>query len=184
MEETSKDLKTAREQPVLWSFAVKLYGVRSVRECCLYLQDSAGADVNLLLTLLFAASQRLKLDASQVRRLQDSVATWRGGVIDPLRSARRSIKVANHAGVADAYEAAKKAELEAEKVALQILERELTRFGLQPGTSEPAELGGANLDAYASQIASPRDALARLESAFAEFIEARSSGGRRGALRK
>ena len=161
-------------EPALWTCAVELYGVPTIRDVCLSLQDTTGADVNLLLTLLFAATRRLELDASRVRRLQESIAPWRGGVIEPLRSARRSIRLANRADAADAYESTKQAELAAEKVALQMLERELQSFELQARAADAAVVAGANLRAYAEHIALPEEPRARLIAAFAQFVQSRS----------
>ena len=72
-----------------WLFAVDLYQRPGVSKACLLLQDLLGADISLLLFVLFVAEKyRTMLDPSELESLDNVIAAWRCEVIWPLRSIR------------------------------------------------------------------------------------------------
>ena len=75
-----------------WTFSLGYYRGAGVSEACLELQDSYGVDVNVVLFLLWMASQKRLLAADQVKRLADKVRPWQTDVIGPIRSLRRMLK--------------------------------------------------------------------------------------------
>ena len=96
-----------------WEFTLELYPEPGVAAACIALQDEHGADVNLLLFALWAASRGARLTSDDIRRVEAAVYDWRTGVVQPLRAARRALKP-----FADAQalrENVKAAELEAER---------------------------------------------------------------------
>ena len=163
---------SATNDSSLWQFSLALYDVQAVRESCLSLQETADADVNLLLTLLFAASQGIELDAARVKQLIDRTDGWRRRVIAPLRSARRAIKEMD-GGSDGMYGTIRNVELEAEKVAQQLLEHELGAIAGSANRSDPSIAAMVNLAAYATQVAMPEKELTALLTAF----EATAAGG-------
>lgn len=76
-----------------WLFSLDLYGRPGVAEACLALQDGSGADVNLVLFVLWCAATERPLDAETLTRLDEQVAAWRHAVVEPLRKVRRGMKV-------------------------------------------------------------------------------------------
>ena len=78
-----------------WDFSLRFYARPGVAAACLDLQDEAGADVNVVLYLLFLASQGRQLAQTEVAEIDNLVAVWREQVVRPLRSARRHLKNAS-----------------------------------------------------------------------------------------
>lgn len=76
----------------LWDYAVDLYGRPGVREACLALQDSAGADVNLLLLACWLGATGRRPDPVTLARLRADALAWQEAVVRPLRTARRELK--------------------------------------------------------------------------------------------
>src|SRR5581483_5049760 len=85
------DSNTHGETP-FWRFSLKFYRHPGVSEACIALQDECGADVNLLLFLLWLATDDRQLSADEVQLLDDNVRDWRNLTIVPIRNARRKLK--------------------------------------------------------------------------------------------
>jgi uncharacterized protein (TIGR02444 family) len=75
-----------------WTFSLGYYRGAGVSEACLELQDNCGVDVNVVLFLLWMASQQRQVDADAVKRLADKVRPWQADVIGPIRTLRRRLK--------------------------------------------------------------------------------------------
>ena len=103
-----------------WSFSLQFYQRPEVAKACLELQDRDGADVNLILFALWAASRGHRLDASAIAGAEHTVRQWRETVTQQLRAARRAMKARHDAFDVAAVEALRQqvlaAELEAERL--------------------------------------------------------------------
>ena len=152
-----------------WSFSLRVYGESAVRASCLALQDEAGADVNVILFLLYAATQHVALHAADVSRIDRSCSEWRETVIRPLRAARRAVASSVKSNVADAYAALKSAELAAEKVAQELLVREFNTLSAPTDARAPVQIAAANLRAYEVLVPMPETVLKDLVEACASF---------------
>jgi uncharacterized protein (TIGR02444 family) len=75
-----------------WRFSLDVYARPGVAEACLDLQDACGADVNILLFLLWRAADADALPAAAVAQLDAAVREWRANVVVPLRTLRRRLK--------------------------------------------------------------------------------------------
>ncbi len=76
-----------------WEFSLAVYGRTGVASACVGLQDRRGLDVNLLLFACWAGyCGGRRLDRDEWRRMIDSSAAWRVGVVEPLRAIRRRLK--------------------------------------------------------------------------------------------
>jgi uncharacterized protein (TIGR02444 family) len=75
-----------------WTFSLGYYRGAGVSEACLELQDNCGVDVNVVLFLLWMASQKRQVGADEVKRLADEVRPWQVDVIGPIRTLRRRLK--------------------------------------------------------------------------------------------
>jgi uncharacterized protein (TIGR02444 family) len=75
-----------------WTFSLGYYRGVGVSEACLELQDNCGVDVNVVLFLLWMASQKRQVAAAEVKRLADKVRPWQVDVIGPIRALRRRLK--------------------------------------------------------------------------------------------
>jgi uncharacterized protein (TIGR02444 family) len=168
------DEATTTETP-FWRFSLKFYRQPSVSEACIALQDELGVDVNLLLFLLWLASDDRQLSVEEVRMLDDNVRDWRNLTIVPIRNVRRKLKGAAtlvDAGTQEAFRnKVKTVELEAER----LQQEALYAFGKSGplGTEALAPVAAiANIAAYESVLGVdfPKPTVAALANAFAAVI--------------
>src|SRR5258705_4005028 len=82
----------SREESPFWRFSLRFYSRPVVAAACLALQDEAGADVNLLLFLLFLAEHKRLVTRDDIALLDEGVRAWRDCVVKPLRELRRVLK--------------------------------------------------------------------------------------------
>ena len=75
-----------------WTFSLGYYRGAGVSEACLELQDNCGVDVNVMLFLLWQATLKRQLGATQVKALAEKVGPWQIDVIGPIRGLRRMLK--------------------------------------------------------------------------------------------
>jgi len=136
-----------------WRFSLQFYRLPGVADACIALQEAGGADVNLLLFLLWHAMQGRALTAAEVAGLEQKIAIWRERAVIPLRAIRRALKSPQgliEAGAAEAFRTRIKAvELEAERLQQEAM-YELVREPLL-GQAAPsvAAAARANVAAYA-----------------------------------
>jgi uncharacterized protein (TIGR02444 family) len=137
-----------------WRFSLRLYRSPGVAEACITLQEGSGADVNLLLFLLWHGVQKRRVAADEVARLDRKIAAWRERAVIPLRAIRRALKSPQglvEAGAAEAFRTRiKAAELEAERLqqeALYDLVRDALLGVLAPSVAVAAR---HNVGAYES----------------------------------
>ena len=88
----SSDASDAPKETQLWRFSLFFYGEPHIANACLELQDETGADVNLLLFLLWQATLGRRLSEQELRDLESCIAPWRNAAVMPLRGIRRALK--------------------------------------------------------------------------------------------
>jgi uncharacterized protein (TIGR02444 family) len=136
-----------------WEFSLSFYAREGVAPACLQLQDEGGADVNVLLYLLFLAQSRRIVSGQEAQRLDAAVAPWRDSVVRPLRGLRRHLKEDTGAVPPPEREAfrnrVKKLELEAERLQQMALEREGQTLRLETVATRE-EAAQRNLNAYSA----------------------------------
>ena len=71
---------------------MRFYRQPGVAGACIALQEESGIDVNLLLFLLWHATQGHALSAGEVQELERRIAPWREMTVIPLRKMRRVLK--------------------------------------------------------------------------------------------
>jgi uncharacterized protein (TIGR02444 family) len=156
-----------------WQFSLRFYRLPRVADACIELQEQAGVDVNLLLFLLWHASQRRRLSVADVAALDEQTAPWRETTVVPLRTIRRALKsppALVAAATAEAFRTRIKAvELEAERLQQEAM------FALAPlGAAADAaeETARANVAAYEKvrRVSFPPAATATLLMAFAGML--------------
>ncbi len=152
----------------LWDFSLGLYGGAGVAPACLALQDGAGADVNLVLYLLWCGATDRALDGAAVAAADARIAPWRAAVVEPLRAVRRVLKAGPFAEFgSEAYRSRiKTVELEAER----FVQDALFRGAPAPGASHDRVASAReHLRLYAGHLGRPLpdEALAVLLSALA-----------------
>lgn len=76
----------------LWLFSLNFYSLKGVRESLLAFQDFSGANVNILLLLLWLASRRRSLSLNEVDEIIGSTNSWNKNVVIPLRKIRQNLK--------------------------------------------------------------------------------------------
>jgi len=175
-DKTGTDMNdTATETTPFWRFSLHFYRQQGVSDACIALQDGCGVDVNLLLFLLWLASDGRRLTTQDVARLDDSVRDWRNLTIVPIRDTRRKLKGAHtlvEPGKQEAFRSKVKAiELDAERLQQEAL-YDFTRSG-PLGVSAPAKAAAlANIGAYENLIGKPfpKQAVDALIAGFASAV--------------
>jgi uncharacterized protein (TIGR02444 family) len=76
-----------------WTFSLAVYDAPGVSAECIALQDTLGADVNVLLFCAWlGAAHGRALTAEDIAAIEAAVQPWRDTAIRPLRAVRRDIK--------------------------------------------------------------------------------------------
>lgn len=78
-----------------WRFSLRTYRTPGVAAACLALQDSCGADVNLLLYGCWLGLGGRRLSDRAMRQALAGVARWQHDIVQPMRQARRGIAKAS-----------------------------------------------------------------------------------------
>jgi uncharacterized protein (TIGR02444 family) len=164
------EIHTSAETP-FWRFSLKFYRQAGVSEACIALQDNCGIDVNLLLFLLWLASDDRQLSSDEVQMLDDNVRDWRNLTIVPIRDTRRKLKGVETL-VAPAKQEAfrtkvKAIELEAERLQQEAL-YEFTKSGPLGTPAAASNAARINMAAYqkALSVTFPKSAVDILAGAF------------------
>jgi uncharacterized protein (TIGR02444 family) len=153
-----------------WRFSLKFYRQPGVADACIALQDGCGVDVNLLLFLLWQASEQRRLPPAEVRSIAARVADWNREVIVPLRDLRRRLKgkaALVEASTAELFRTKVKGlELEAERLQQEAMFAFTARGPLGEPAPSLEEAARANLAALARVMdcaipAAQRDVLLR-----------------------
>jgi uncharacterized protein (TIGR02444 family) len=161
----------AGEESPFWRFSLRFYARPAISAACLVLQDEGGADVNLLLFLLFLAEHQRQVTKDDVARLDAAIRAWRDCVVKPLRELRRALKAGVGTipvTVSEGFRGQiKRLELESEQIEQHMLERFDGASLGRPAASQ-AGAAEANLAAYGAYLgALPASAVATILSAFA-----------------
>jgi len=110
----------------LWDYAVGLYSEPGVSLSCLDIQEQCGVDVPLLLFGAWMGSQGFVLTATDCRDIDARIRDWRIEVIQALRRVRRRMKSGPPPAPSERTKrlrsAVKAAELDAERIELEVLE--------------------------------------------------------------
>lgn len=153
----------------LWNFAAASFQRADVAECCLQLQEEAGADINMLLTAAWLAAHGRSWRRDQIGELVAMCADWRTHCILPLRAVRRYLKGQIETGAL--YVNAKALELEAEKLQLDHIQSALREIDSAAGGNVAmTTLLAANLQAYLDYITASKNQFA--ETKCAALVEA------------
>jgi uncharacterized protein (TIGR02444 family) len=170
----------------LWDFALAVYGRPGVAEACIALQDEAGADVVLMLGLLWLAQAHGRAASeAEIEVLDRTLCEWRGMVVQPLRDIRRALKPRLDGlppAAAALRERLKSAELEAERIAFALLAaaiRDLPAERVEPGGEQRRFAAQRALTGYFGRLgAMPDGALpAPVEVLLAALDSAEPPGG-------
>lgn len=128
---------TSEASDAFWSFSLKLYEAPGVADSLIDLQDSYGADVNILLMCCWCgASGRLPLDSQFLQEAISRTSTWQKKVVQDLRALRRVMKT-GIAGIpmeasTEVREEVKRLEIACERVEQDVLAN-LVRDETHPG---------------------------------------------------
>ena len=142
-----------------WRFSLHFYRHRNVADACITLQEQAGVDVNLLLFLLWHATQKRALSTAEISELEGRIAPWRNMTVVPLRSLRRALKsppaLVGSATAELFRNKIKAAELEAERLQQEAM-HELAVPSLLGNDAVSLEAAArANIAAYAALCGGP-----------------------------
>jgi uncharacterized protein (TIGR02444 family) len=154
-------VETGANGSPFWRFSLGFYRRPRVAPACLELQDAFGVDVNLLLFLLWLATERRLVPAEAVRSIDARIRHWRETAVLPLRAIRRALK--GGAPPIDATTAEQfRTRIKAEELEAERLEQEAlyawarTEFSGGRGDPKPArsvlEAARANVAAYQAVV--------------------------------
>ena len=168
----SEPTKHRSESP-FWRFSLRFYARPHIAEACLLLQDNAGADVNILLFVLYLADHRKELSASDIARLDSAVAQWRDAVVRPLRTLRRGLKPGIEfipGPVSETFRSQiKRLELESEQIEQHRLEEYASAIG-GPAASR-MEAAEHNIGLYCAKLSNPpQEAITTILDGFRNFV--------------
>ena len=158
-----------------WRFSLRLYRATGVGDACIALQEEAGVDVNLLLFLLWQATQRRALTAADVKSLDETIGGWRDTAVIPLRNVRRALKSAPglvDPNTAEAFRTRIKAvELEAERLQQEAMYALAATMPPVRDATSPVEAARANVAAYETMRGGvfPKAAVDTVLTAFAKL---------------
>jgi uncharacterized protein (TIGR02444 family) len=129
-----------------WTWTLAFYAGPGLSPALLHLQDRNGADVNIVLFLLWQATLgHQMLTPADCAALDGAVGGWRSEVVEPLRGLRRKLKGQGEDEVRGPIAAA---ELAAERSAQKRLVAALPN---RPAAATPRrEIAAGNLLAYAA----------------------------------
>jgi uncharacterized protein (TIGR02444 family) len=158
-----------------WNFSLAFYARPGVADACLELQESCGADVNVVLFLLYLARRGRRLSPDDVERIEAWAAPWRQAVVMPLRGVRRILKTPLGAFGPEATAAlraeVKRIELAAERVQQETLERLALEVALGTPCPDPAACARAHLQLYGERLgAAARGPSARIAAQFVAIL--------------
>jgi len=139
-----------------WRFSLDFYAGPGVPDACIQLQDACGADVNVLLFILFLARAGRLLHDDDIARIEALSAQWRDQVVQPLRQARRYLRTPpdafDPAAAAELRAGVKRIELEAERLQQLSLERNLPARCIGTEHLDIGSCASRNLAAYARRL--------------------------------
>jgi uncharacterized protein (TIGR02444 family) len=142
-----------------WRFSLRFYRQPEVADACITLQEQAGVDVNLLLFLLWHATQKKALSTAEISELEARIAPWRNMTIVPLRSMRRALKsprVLVGGATAELFRTKiKAAELEAERLQQEAMHALAVPSLLGKRVASLEAAARANMAAYAALFGAP-----------------------------
>ena len=141
----------------LWDYSTQTYRLPGVEKACLKLQDSVGADVNVILYCCWLGDKRQLLKDQDLITLARSPSPWQNAILKPLRNARRMMKqhiIAMPAELLDqTISNMTEMEINAERMEQQSLEKaiDLTQRPIQQDRT-PVDISAANLALYFQQL--------------------------------
>jgi uncharacterized protein (TIGR02444 family) len=166
-----------------WAFSLAVYNQDAVPSACLFLQDTYGVDVNVLLLGLYGAS-RLNIDLTkeEIAALDALVREFREFVVVPLRSVRRWLKGTSFAEPGDAIRnQVKEAELRAEQLEQAVIAKWMTDLKRMPATSSLSVTAERIVRNFANQptTTNVRALNSRAQEAIETIVAAAASAGSR-----
>jgi uncharacterized protein (TIGR02444 family) len=174
MTDTQSATPSAQGSP-FWRFSLRLYRAPGAGDACIVLQEEAGVDVNLLLFLLWQATERRVLTAADVKALDETIGGWRDTAVIPLRNLRRALKSSPGLvapNTAEAFRTRIKAvELEAERLQQEAMYALAATMPLSRDATSPVEAARSNVAAYETvrAVAFPKAAVDTVLTAFAKL---------------
>ena len=146
-----------------WTYSINVYGISAVKNICLTLQDTYGADVNMLLLCCWLDQQNISLSRELVITLRNTSVNWQNNTLQPLRVQRRTADKKSAT-----YQELLQQELKYERQEQKELIRVVNDFETHaPHASHPKS---ANIQAYATLQVIPEDALTSLIDALPNLL--------------
>ena len=134
----------------LWRFSLQFYAIKDIPNACLILQDDCGADVNIVLFILWSALNRRAFSSEDITKIENIVVDWREKIVVKLRSIRRDLRMGEgKPDVAALRQQVKHAELESERVEQLMLFECAAGLGMK---ADPELAAESSLRHYAASL--------------------------------
>lgn len=156
MTEEFEHQKTPPPPDVFWTWAGDAYARPGAADSLIAAQDAADFNVNIMLWACWTATRFEAAPDPAIRQAVEAVGLWHESVTKPLRATRRSISSfrenANFDGAESLRESIKNAELDAERIEINILDRLAFRLLSPCDNGDLVARARRNLAAYAAMI--------------------------------
>ena len=130
-----------------WDFSLATYGRDGVANACIALQETHGADVNILLFCAWSGCNGVRLDRRRIEAVRGAVAAWHAEVVRPLRAVRRRLKSAVDGAPPGDLQSALRARVQKIEIDAEHIEQlRLAALADSPGSGE---IGAAAVDSAA-----------------------------------
>ncbi|MGB0695193.1 MAG: TIGR02444 family protein [Rhodospirillaceae bacterium] len=142
---------------LFWAFSLTLYGMPGIPAACLELQDHHGADVNMVLYLLWRARDGDCLDRDSMAALDEKLVSWRTEIIHVLRGMRRMLSLSAPAPLSPSEAAATRSKIKAAELAAEEAQQRAMALADPAPTSvglSREQAGAQMLQDYASLLGS------------------------------
>ena len=131
-----------------WDFSLKFYERTNVASSCVALQDSVGADINILLYCCWVASEGAAIiKPAEFNEIIVAIDPWQSSVIRALRKIRRDMKKNEMLNLGEMSEnlrqSIKLCEFESEKLEQMILYQSGQRYFLDDSVKLDKKAGNA-----------------------------------------
>jgi len=133
----------------LWNYSLRFYDDPETEKALIDAQYRLGADVNLILYLLFRAQGGLRLDLDDIKNAENAVNSWRSGVIQPLREIRRNLKNYPHSLTKKNQAKIRREIKDLEIKTEQFQQQHMENLDLKGCSTAPNDAAQHNLAAYA-----------------------------------
>ena len=142
------NIKMSEDESPFWAYSIRFYDDPKIQEACLKAQDKFGADVNLILYVLFRATAGRRIKPKAILKAIKCVESWHLEIVQPLRQIRRRLKDQPYKLSGDNQATIRRAIRNIELKSERFQQQHLETIKIQSDDCEPKQAARHNLAAY------------------------------------